>query len=337
MMLSTPSFWYTSEPKGMDKFLPRLLSPLGKLYGWASRQRFDLHYPVPMGRPVVCVGNLVAGGAGKTPVVIALTALLQEKGYNPHILARGYGGSEEGPLQVSASRDTAADVGDEALLLVDAAPVWVSRSRPLGVQSAIDTGADIIVMDDGFQNPLIYKDFSFVIIDGGAGFGNGKIFPAGPLREDIAFGLSRAHAVIIIGDDKTDARTEIEKQAPSLPIFQAALKPAEDNPDLFGKQVYAFAGIGRPEKFRETLMAAGAMVEGWSEFPDHFAYVEEDLKELISSAEAKNIPVVTTAKDHVRLPASLKDKVRIFKVSLVWQNAADVIAALQAALESRAS
>lgn len=334
MMLKTPSFWY-GEGKGVEKHLPSLLAPLGRLYGWAARQRFDLHYPVPLARAVICVGNLVAGGAGKTPVVMALTALLQEKGRNPHILTRGYGGTEEGPLQVAASRDTAADVGDEALLLVDAAPVWVSKSRPLGAQAAIDTGADVIVMDDGFQNPLIYKDFSFVVVDGGAGFGNGLVFPAGPLREELAFGLSRADAAIIIGDDKADARAIIAKHVPDLPVFAASLRPVADNPDLFGKEVFAFAGIGRPEKFRDTLIAAGAMVEGWSEFPDHYAYAEEDLKELMDAAAARNAIVVTTAKDHVRLPQNLRDRVKPFRVALAWQDADAVWAALNAMFEGR--
>jgi tetraacyldisaccharide 4'-kinase len=235
---------------------------------------------------------------------------------------------------VSSTRDTAADVGDEALLLVDAAPVWVARSRPLGAQAAIDTGADVIVMDDGFQNPLIYKDFSFIVVDGAAGFGNGKVFPAGPLRESISFGLSRADAVVIIGDDKTGARQEIERRT-ALPIFQASVRPVADNPELFGKPVYAFAGIGRPAKFRDTLIAAGAMVEGWAEFPDHFPYELDDLKELIAAAEEKQALIVTTAKDHVRLPPSLKEKVKAFRITLHWQNQEEVATALLEALRAR--
>ncbi len=336
MMWSTPPFWYDAKnAKGIHRYLPYLLSPLGKVYGWAARQRFDLHYPVPLARPIICVGNLVAGGAGKTPVVISLVGLLQEKGFNPHILTKGYGGTEPGPLQVSPSRDTSLDVGDEALLLVDAAPTWVSRNRPLGAQAAIDTGADIIVMDDGFQNPVIYKDFSLVVIDGATGFGNGRVFPAGPLREEVVFGLSRAHACVIIGDDKTGARDVIAKHA-AVPVFSAVYKPVAGNPELFGKEVFAFAGIGRPEKFKDTLIAAGAMVEGWAEFPDHYPYVDEDLRELVVAAEARNAMIVTTAKDHVRLPAALKEKIKPFKVSLVWQNPQDVMSAIMAALESRA-
>lgn len=323
MMLRTPSFWYDIQ-KPLSRMAAQVLSPLGKIYGWGVTKRFELYYPVPLGRPVICVGNLVAGGAGKTPVVLSLVELLQEAGYNPHILTRGYGGTEEGPLQVSPGRDKPADVGDEALLLVEKAPTWVSSNRPLGAQAAIDTGATVIVMDDGFQNPSIHKDFSFVVIDGAVGFGNGKVMPAGPLREEIADGLARAHAVVIVGEDRAGV-AETVKQHADIPVLYASLKPDADNPDLFGKEVFGFAGIGRPEKFRASLIAAGAMLEGWGSYPDHFAYVEEDLKELLAAAEEKKAVVVTTAKDHVRLPEALKPKVRKFSVHLEWRDAAAVV------------
>ncbi len=325
-MMRTPPFWYrTSERE--DRLAATVLSPAGFVYGWALRKRFDFYYPVPLAKPVICVGNMVAGGAGKTPVVMSLVGLLQEAGYNPHILTRGYGGAEGGPLQVSPGRDTPADVGDESLLLVEKAPTWVSANRPLGAQAAIDSGASLIIMDDGFQNPSIHKDFALVVIDGAVGFGNGKIFPAGPLREEIAFGFSRAHAAVIVGEDKAGVAATVKKYA-DIPIFNATLKPDAGNPDLFGKQVFAFAGIGRPEKFRASLIAAGAMIEGWGSYPDHFAYVEDDLKELVAAAEAKNAIIVTTAKDHVRLPASLKPKITKFSVLLEWQDQTAVVAAI---------
>jgi tetraacyldisaccharide 4'-kinase len=323
MKLEAPEFWYAEKDarkNWREKTLSAVLCPLGKLYGWAVRQRFDLYYPVPLGRPVVCVGNLVAGGAGKTPVVLSLVSLLQDAGYNPHILTRGYGGTEPGPLQVSPGRDTAADVGDEALLLVEKAPTWVAESRPLGAQAAIDTGATVIIMDDGFQNPSIYKDCALVVVDGAAGFGNGKVMPAGPLRETVADGLSRADAVVVVGEDKAGVAGIIAEIDPEMPVLRAALRADKDNVDLFGKTVFGFAGIGRPEKFRDTLIAAGAMLEGWGSFPDHFAYADEDLKDLMAAAQKQNALVVTTAKDHVRLPAALKDKVLKFSVSLVWQD-----------------
>lgn len=329
-MMRAPGFWYDqATPK--HKWAAKLLSPLGRIYGWVVEKRFDFYYPVPLARPVICVGNVTTGGAGKTPVVMSLVALLQDAGYNPHILTRGYGGEEEGPLQVSPGRDTAADVGDEALLLVEKAPTWVATSRPLGAQAAIDTGATIIIMDDGYQNPGIHKDFALIVADGAVGFGNGKIMPAGPLREDIGRAVNRAQAAVIVGEDKAGVAETIKKHA-DIPVFAATLRPDADNPDLFGKPVFAFAGIGRPEKFRDSLIAAGAMLEGWGSYPDHFAYVEEDLRELVAAAEAKNAIIVTTAKDHVRLPSSLKAKVRKFTVHLHWQDPAAVLECIAAQL-----
>ena len=328
--LKPPAFWYDAEAQGAGLW-QTLLSPFGCAYGWASRQRFNLYYPVPMARPVVCVGNLVAGGAGKTPVAMSLVDLLQDAGHNPHLLSRGYGGSEEGPIQVSPDRDTAADVGDEALLLVTKAPTWVSRNRALGAQAAIDTGASVVIMDDGYQNPAIYKDFSLLVIDGGAGFGNGKIIPAGPLREELAFGLGRASAIAVIGEDMHNVAHAVSAHT-DKPLYTARLRPNPENPDLFGKRIYAFAGIGRPEKFRESLIEAGAVVDVFEAFPDHCAYEEKDLGALMQEADGKNAIVVTTAKDHVRLPHSLKERVQIFGVHVVWDQPEELLAHLGVAL-----
>lgn len=333
MMPRTPLFWYDSKEK-RSRLLSSLLAPLGKAYGWCVQKRFDLYFPVPLEKPIICVGNLTAGGAGKTPVAISLAGLLQDKGYNPHFLSRGYGGLEEGPLQVNPGRDTVVDVGDEPLLLVEKAPTWVAVNRPQGAQAAFDTGANMVIMDDGFQNPVIYKDFSLIVIDGAVGFGNKNIFPAGPLREPIKAGLQRANAVIIVGDDVTDVTSEIRRHS-DVPILAATLKASSSNPDLFGKTVYAFAGIGRPDKFKESLIAAGAVVEGWGSYPDHFAYEEEDLRELVTEADARGAMIITTAKDHVRLPPALKQKVNVFSVMIEWQNPDDILQLIDAALQKR--
>ncbi len=332
-MIATPHFWYRQKTPS-EILLKIALLPVSWVYGALVRKKFDLYFPVPMAKPVICVGNLVAGGAGKTPVVLALADLLKEKGYNPHLLTRGYGGKEGGPLQVSPGRDTAYDVGDEALLLVEKAPTWVSAKRPLGAQGAIDSGASIVVMDDGFQNAVIYKDFSFVVIDGMVGFGNKQVMPAGPLREPMAFGLGRADAVVIIGEDRTGAADAIRRHT-TVPVLFATLVPDENNPDVKGKKLFAFAGIGRPTKFKETLEAAGALVEGWAEFPDHYPYDEEDLKEIVTAAEAQNVALITTAKDHVRLPFSLRQKIQKFAVHLVWQNPDEIVPLIEQALQKR--
>lgn len=322
--LSTPAFWYRDNT-ALARVLPCVLAPLSWLYAAAVRQRFSMHYPVPMDRPVICVGNAVAGGAGKTPVVMALVDLLQERGMNPHILSRGYGGSEEGPLQVSPERDTAHDVGDEPLLLVEAAPTWVARNRALGVQAAIDTGATVVVMDDGLQNPTFFKDVSLLVIDGHAGLGNGCVMPAGPLRECFDGVIARCDAVIIVGDDRHSLTTKIAALRAELPVFSATLAPTAQTPSVAGQTVYAFAGIGRPEKFRHTLEAAGAKVEGWAEFPDHYPYAHEDLAELMASADSVGVPVYTTVKDHVRLPADMKSRVQPFAVSVTFDRPAELL------------
>ncbi len=325
-----PAFWYAPKTNA-DRLWPHVLSPLGALYGFISRKRFDLYYPVPMSRPVICVGNIVAGGAGKTPVVLSLIDMMQQRGYNPHILTRGYGGEEPGPYQVAPNRDTAEDVGDEALLLVEKAPTWVSRNRALGAQAAIDTGANLIVMDDGFQNAALYKDFSIVVIDGAVGFGNGLVMPAGPLRETISFGLSRADAAVIIGDDATGAAALI-KSHKDIPVWSARLVPDVINPNLKDREVFAFAGIGRPEKFKETILEAGAKLEGWGSYPDHIPYTEDDLADLVAAAESRGAMIVTTAKDYVRLPETIRPKVTKFSVMLQWDNPDEVEKTIIAAL-----
>lgn len=332
-MIASPSFWYRQKMPA-EILLKFVLMPLGWAYGWLVRKKFDLYFPVPMAKPVICVGNLVAGGAGKTPVVLSLAELLKDKGYNPHLLTRGYGGKEHGPLQVSPGRDTAYDVGDEALLLVDKAPTWVSANRPLGAQEAMDSGANIVVMDDGFQNPVIYKDFSFLVIDGVVGLGNRQVMPAGPLRERMKFGLSRADVIVIIGEDKTGA-TEYIRRITDAPILSAALVADKENPDVKGKKIFAFAGIGRPQKFRESLEAAGAVIDGWKEFPDHFPYDDEDLKEIVAAADAQGAMLITTAKDHVRIPEKLAQRVQKFSVHLEWQDASKVVPLIEQALQKR--
>ncbi|BAI71280.1 tetraacyldisaccharide 4'-kinase [Azospirillum sp. B510] len=308
--MKTPAFWY--RPPGLAS---ALLAPLGALYGLAGRRRIAGTVPRRIGAPVVCVGNLVAGGAGKTPVGLALIAALRARGVAVHALTRGHGGREAGPLAVDPARHTAADVGDEALLLAGASPCWVARDRVAGAERAVAAGAGVIVMDDGFQNPALYKDLALIVADGAVGFGNGRLVPAGPLRERVADGLARADALVILGED----RHGVAALAGGRPVLAARLEPdPRVAATLAGRDILAFAGIGRPEKFFATLEALGARIADAVPFADHHPYRPAELAALIGRARALGAVPVTTAKDAVRLPPDLRAKVTVLPVSVRW-------------------
>lgn len=306
--MRTPEFWHSPSTAS------RLLAPLGALYAWVVARRLAEAEPYRPAVPVICVGNIVTGGAGKTPVCMALVEHLRTRGRVPHLLTRGYGGSEAGPRAVDPIRHDAARVGDEALLLASAAPTWVARWRPDGAVAAVQMGADILVMDDGFQNPSIAKDLSLVVVDGGYGFGNGLPMPAGPCRETVAGGLARADAVVLIGEDKTG----IARLCGDLPVLRARLVPGPEADSLCGRDVVAFAGIGRPAKFYDTLAACGAQVLATHSFPDHHAFTRAELDGLIAEAEAQGATLVTTAKDAVRVPTDLRARLQVLTVRLEW-------------------
>ncbi len=308
--MKTPAFWY--RPPGLAS---TLLAPLGALYGLAGRRRIAGTVPRRIGVPVACVGNLVAGGAGKTPVGLALIAALQARGIAVHALTRGHGGREAGPLAVDPGRHGAADVGDEALLLAGAAPCWVARDRLAGAERAVAAGAKAIVMDDGFQNPALHKDLALIVADGAVGFGNGRLVPAGPLRERVADGLARADALVILGED----RHGLAKLAGGRPVLAARLEPdPAAAARLAGRDVLAFAGIGRPEKFFATLEALGARLVGRVPFADHHPYRAAEVAALIDRAAELGALPVTTAKDAVRLPQDLRAKVAVLPVTVRW-------------------
>lgn len=306
--MRAPDFWARPSSR-----MGAVLAPLGALYDWGGALRLRSATPWQASIPVICIGNLVAGGAGKTPVALHVAKRLQDLGRHPHFLSRGYGGSEPGPLRVDGSFHASHQVGDEPLLLARQAPAWISRDRPAGIRAAVDEGAGCVVMDDGFQNPSVAKNVSLVVVDGGYGFGNGRVMPAGPLRESVNRGLMRADAIIIIGPD----RWGIAAQCGGLPVFSARLVADAAALDLAGRDVVAFAGIGRPAKFFETLAGLGAKVVCGQPFPDHHPYRKADMAPLLAQAKQRACPIVTTAKDHIRLPDSLKDRVRVVAVDLV--------------------
>lgn len=306
-----PEFW---EGRGL---LSGLLAPAGRLYDLGGRleRRFARPWRAPV--PVVCIGALTVGGAGKTPTAIAIARHLAAQGRRPHIVTRGYKGRLRGPVQVEGQRHGARDVGDEALLLAEAAPTWVARNRAAGARAAVAAGADVLVLDDGFQNPSLVKDLALVVIDGGQGIGNGRLLPAGPLRESLARGLARAHGVVLIGKDRTGLAARVPRQ---LPLLRARLEPdAEDAAALEGRPVLAFAGIGRPAKFLDSLKQAGARIVDQRLFADHHAYREGEVAALLAEAARRGAIPVTTAKDAVRLPPELRARVRVLRVATVFE------------------
>jgi len=309
----TPAFWSRRSP------LSTLLLPLGALYAAIGRLRRLMATPQDAGVPVVCIGNLVAGGAGKTPVAIAVARHLLDRGLDVHFLSRGYGGTLPGPARVDPGRHDAAGVGDEPLLLAEVAPCWIARDRVAGARAAVADGAQIIVMDDGHQNAHLRKTVSIVVVDGETGFGNGRLLPAGPLREPVAEGLARADAVVVIGED----RAGVAGQLPAdLAVLHGALEPAGESRTLSGETVFGFAGIGRPAKFRATLEGLGCTVSGWREFPDHHPYRRAEIEAILRDADAAGAITVTTGKDAVRLPPDLRDSIRTVAVQVAWRDPA---------------
>ena len=302
--MRAPEFW---KKRGLPA---RLLAPLGALYGASVAFKARRATPFDPGIPVICVGNLTAGGSGKTPVAIAIADALRAKGHRPYFLTRGYGGSERGPAL--ASRGHSAEVmGDEALLLARTAPTIVARDRAAGARLAQAKGATVLVMDDGHQHFTLRKRLSLVVVDAENGFGNGFQIPAGPLREPVAQGLARADAVVLVGDGAPDLQ-----DFPG-PVLRAHLR--SEGGAFAGKQVFAFAGIGRPEKFVISLQDGGAIVTGSCFFADHHPYSEDEILEL--KAVAGDAMLVTTEKDFVRLTTAQREGIRVLKVATHFDDA----------------
>lgn len=309
--MQAPGFWQR------DGVLPRLLAPLSTRVAAITAQRLAETPGFNPGCPVVCIGNLTVGGQGKTPTVLAVAARLQAAGRQVFCLTRGYGGALPGPVWVDPAQHTAADVGDEPLLLAGCAPTIMAKDRALGAKAARAAGAQVIVMDDGFQNPAVSKSLSLIVVDGATGFGNGRVLPAGPLREPIAAGLSRAQGVVCVGPDRVGLAAHVP---PGLPLLHATLQPMpEDAARWRGQRLVAFAGIGRPEKFFETLEALGAELVVRRGFADHRPYRATDLAALRAAAVRERAALVTTAKDWVRLPHTDRAGIAVVPVTLVFE------------------
>jgi tetraacyldisaccharide 4'-kinase len=318
--VKAPDFW------AENGIAPRLLQPFGLMIQAGAAIRRRVTTPHMMDIPVICVGNLVVGGAGKTPVALALASVLRQGRATVAFLSRGHGGRLDGPIKVDPSVHVAVDVGDEALLLAESAPTWVSRDRAKGAVAARAGGAGLIIMDDGFQNPGLHKTFSLVVVDGAVGFGNRRVLPAGPLREPVESGLARADGVILIGEDRTGAAASLPAE---LPLLRARIVPRPSNRLPAGARVLGFAGIGRPAKFHESLKELGLDVTGFQGFPDHHVFTKAEIQALLDRARVEEAIVVTTAKDHVRLPEADRSRIERLDITLNWQDEAALSALLR--------
>ena len=310
-----PGFWWRKPGLASG-----LLAPAGACYGAVAARRMA-QAGARAGVPVICIGNFTLGGAGKTPTAIALATMLRDAGERVFCLSRGYGGSLAGPKQVDAHADTAAQVGDEALLLAHAAPTIVSRDRVAGAQAAQAAGASVIVMDDGLQNAALVKDFTVAVIDARRGIGNARVFPAGPLRAPLASQLQRTDALLIVGDG--EPARDVIAAAPHLPVFHGRLAPdMAAVAALRGRNVLAFAGIGDPDKFFATAAAAGIAVAERRAFADHHRFSAEEAAQLVMQGEHGGLALLTTEKDRARMIgdpalAALMQKSHVLPVTMV--------------------
>jgi len=327
-----PAFWSTDAGRSSGALTRALLSPLGWIYAGLTAQRIRTTVPAPAPVPVICVGNLTVGGTGKTPVALTVLDAARRLGRKPAALSRGHGGRLSGPLKVEPGVHGARNVGDEPLLLARAAPAYIDANRVGGARLASDEGADLIVMDDGHQNPKLEKNLSLVVVDSVSGWGPGQILPAGPLREPVAAGLARADAVIVMtaSADADPGYARLGLADLEIPVLQAWLEPEAAPP---AGPLLAFAGIGRPQKFYDALIARGAELAETASFPDHHVFTRAEIDQLADLAESYGATLITTEKDWVRLPGDVQHAVTAWPVRARFAEPARLDALIEQAVD----
>ena len=353
MTTREPAWWYAPSPG----LVGQLLEPAGTLWGWLAQRRFARGSPYQATIPVICIGNFTAGGTGKTPLALEVAGLVQAMGLKVAFLSRGYGGSMRGPHWVDATRDRSGDVGDEPLLLAAAYPTLVARDRAAGARAIVEgpVPADVIIMDDGLQNPGVGKDLTVAVVDGARGIGNGRVIPAGPLRAPLAFQLALVDAVVVNQGSTGGVSESAGSDAPSHdfadrlrhdfegPVLDARITPSGTIDWLSDAPVVAFAGIGVPDRFFATLRLLGARVAEEIAFPDHHAFTPADADRLLNLARNHGATLVTTEKDRVRLAglggplAELRDAARALPVrmKLEARDESRLVALIQGAVGRR--
>ena len=331
-----PGFWWQKPG-----FPARLLWPASALYGAIAERRMR-QQGMRVQIPVICIGNFTLGGTGKTPTALAIARLLIESGEKPFFLTRGYGGNLAGPVRVDHAAHTAADVGDEPLLLARQAPAIVSRDRAAGAMLAQSLGATVIVMDDGLQNPSLAKDVSIAVADGRRGFGNACVFPGGPLRAPLQSQFERVSAVLIVGKGTGAMQVTMRARENGRIVLHGRLEPSIDAVKAIGRRkVLAFAGIGDPEKFFMTLASAGIEAQAEESFADHHPYSEAEAERILARCESEKLTPVTTEKDLVRLSgldgarARLSAAAKAIPVSLVVEESDDLRKLVRGAISAR--
>lgn len=338
--MRAPAFWWRAQPEFRARMTAALLAPVAAIYGGVTARRMA-RQGARVGAPVICIGNFVAGGAGKTPVALALAAYLQQRGAAPAFVSRGYGGTFSGlagATRIDLNVHGAAQAGDEPLLLAATAPTYVARDRIAGARMALADGAGIIILDDGLQNPALHKDLALAVVDGAVGVGNGRVIPAGPLRASLAAQWPAVHAVVIIGEGAAGDAIAAAAMRQGKPALRARLAP---DPviaaQLAGRRVLALAGIGRPAKFAATLTEIGAEVTDLAAFGDHHPYSAGELEPLVARAERDEMTLVTTAKDAARMAgaenlAPLLARMTVLPVTLQFADTAALEGVLAQAL-----